>query len=540
MLNRKNFFYIKEKKYEFTENNLKAATSISGIPHIGNAKDVIITDTVRKALDNINAKSKFYWIADDFDPLRKVPSNLDSAKFSQYLGMPVSEIPCPENCCKSYNHHFISLFKDSFKDLDINPKVIWMSKLYQSGDFYDEIITAIRNRDKLREILNKYRENKLDEDWVPWNAICENCGKLITTKVISINEDVISYKCQGYSFKHITLEGCGYEGNYNLRKGIGKMPYRTEAAAQWKHFKITFEPWGKEHATKPGGTLWVNGEISEYVYNWPMPSFMIYEFILVDDQKMSSSRGNIITVNKWLQYAPPETLKYFCLRNPKSQTNVSLGNLPKLIDEYDDLVKTYFEVKELTKKIEKKIKQLKKTFEFCQGDSIPTSIPIDSYLPYSIAVVISQFSLGKFDDLISILEAQNIKINILTEADKDLINNRLKLANNWVKDFGPERLKFAILEDLPENLDLKAPANIRNALQELAQIIKTQDITANDLNARIHDVSTNNDLNSNEFFELLYYLFIGKKSGPRLAKFILMLLKYKGKNWVINRLNQES
>ena len=63
------------------------------------------------------------WIADDHDPLRKVPFPLPES-YDQYLGMPYSMIPCPEGCCKNFVEHFEKpLFKvlDAY-GIEITPK----------------------------------------------------------------------------------------------------------------------------------------------------------------------------------------------------------------------------------------------------------------------------------------------------------------------------------------------------------------------------------------------------------------------------------
>ena len=62
---------LKEKK---AENQVVASgTSISGSIHIGNSCDVFIANAVTKALHNLETPAKTIWIADDHDPLRKVP-----------------------------------------------------------------------------------------------------------------------------------------------------------------------------------------------------------------------------------------------------------------------------------------------------------------------------------------------------------------------------------------------------------------------------------------------------------------------------------
>ena len=74
-----------------------SGTSISGSIHIGNSCDVFIANAVGKSLQKLGEDSETIWIADDHDPLRKVPYPLPES-YEKYLGIPYSQIPCPEGC----------------------------------------------------------------------------------------------------------------------------------------------------------------------------------------------------------------------------------------------------------------------------------------------------------------------------------------------------------------------------------------------------------------------------------------------------------
>lgn len=70
-----------EDKDEYT---VGSGTSISGSIHIGNSCDVFIANAVSKELRKLGAKAKTLWIADDYDPLRKVPFPLPESYEKYY------------------------------------------------------------------------------------------------------------------------------------------------------------------------------------------------------------------------------------------------------------------------------------------------------------------------------------------------------------------------------------------------------------------------------------------------------------------------
>ena len=47
-------------------------------------------------------------------------------------------------------------------------------------------------------------------------------------------------------------------------------------------------------------------EICEKVFKWQPPIPVIYEFFTLNGEKISSSRGNVITLSDWLQICEPE------------------------------------------------------------------------------------------------------------------------------------------------------------------------------------------------------------------------------------------
>src|SRR3989344_828256 len=123
IINRKKYNYINEKIKNPKILTIKSSTSISGLPHIGNASDVIRHDSVIRSLKEKNQKVNFIWVAEDMDPWRKVPANIPK-EYSKYLGMPVSSIPSPDGSNKTYVDYFVDLFIKSLKkEYGTNPKV---------------------------------------------------------------------------------------------------------------------------------------------------------------------------------------------------------------------------------------------------------------------------------------------------------------------------------------------------------------------------------------------------------------------------------
>ncbi len=118
---------------------------------------------------------------------------------------------------------------------------MWTHEQYEQGKFEEVIDTAIREKDKIAQILKEVSGRDVPKDFFPFSPRCERCGRLTHAKVVSYERPFVKYEC-----------ACGHGGVADIRKAEGKMPWRIEWAAKWKVFGVTCEPFGKDHAAAGG------------------------------------------------------------------------------------------------------------------------------------------------------------------------------------------------------------------------------------------------------------------------------------------------
>lgn len=494
------------------ENVIETGTSISGIPHIGNASDVIRGDAIRKVLEEKGVKVKFIWIADDLDPFRKIPKEMESLK--EYLGYPVIDMPDPYKCHENFVDHFVEPFLSDLKEFGAEPKVYSGAEIYRKGILYDEIKLAIKKRKEIREILNKFRKLPLNEDYIPWKPICSECGRISTTRVIGWDgKDTVSYECKSLIIdasiiKGLLVNGCGHKGESKISEGQGKLPWRVEWAARWHHFKVTCEPLGKEHAAA-GGSFWTAKEICEKVFKWKSPIPVIYEFFTLNGDKISSSKGNVITLSEWLHICEPEVLKFFMYKRLMKQRDINLSSIPNLVDEYDEAERVYFNLEEGSSKAMRR-------YELSQI-SKPKPLQVPFTLCTTLAQIIPDLNLEKIEKKLSEMGYENF--------DNERLRKRLELARNWIKKYGPEYLRFELVPDpdareIYEKLEEKQKEALGKLVKELDRKWSPEG-----LHKRIYEISRSIDLMPEKLFEAIYLVLIGKKKGPKAASFILSLNK---------------
>ena len=383
IISRKKFHYTGSEIPRFKEYTVKTSASLSGVLHIGRLSDTIRSESVVIALKDAGVKTRFIWVAENMDPLRKVPKGVPD-DFEKYIGMPVTDIPDAEGCHSSYaEHHTEEYFKVVDEFVATKMEKFSMREEYKKGHFNPFIKKILEKIEEVKEIQNRYRTNPLDESWSPWTPICENCGKIVTPRVVSFDSGIVDYVCQDYKFESTTAKGCGFKGENNPLKGNGKLLWKSEWASQWARWQVASEGAGKEYQV-PNSAWWINGEITEKILDFPMPVPIFYEHIMIDNQKMSASVGNVVYPKEWLEVAHPELLRFFYNKRLMTTRSFSWKDLPNLYDEYDKISKVHFGGIKLENKKEEA--HYKRLFEVSHSKDIKK--PIE--LSFSHASIIAQ------------------------------------------------------------------------------------------------------------------------------------------------------
>lgn len=513
IITREKFHYTDDKVPKFDEYTVKTSASLSGVLHIGRLSDTIRSESVVIALKDAGVKTRFIWVAENMDPLRKVPKNVPK-NFDKYIGVSVTDIPDPDNCHESYaEHHMDEYFKVVDQFVMTKMEKFSMLEEYKKGHFNPYIKKILEKIDDVKEIQNRYRTNPLKKSWSPWTPICENCGKIVTPHVTGFQDGIVTYECKDYEFETTTAKGCGFKGENDPLKGNGKLLWKSEWASQWARWKVVSEGAGKEYQV-PNSAWWINGEIAEKIHGFPMPEPIFYEHIVIDNQKMSASVGNVVYPKDWLEVAPPELLRLFYNKRLMTTRSFSWKDLPNLYDEFDKIAKVHFGDAKLENKKEES--HYKRLFEVTTGKNFKS--PID--LSFSHAAVIAQIFHDE-EDAVKSME----KTGHYSEKDHQIIFERIHKAKIWLKKYAPDELKFEVQKEVPENINLNSKE--KEVLHEVAKLLKHNDYNEKSLFEEFYNISKKFDLNPQDFFKAAYKVLLDKERGPKLAPFILALGKEK-------------
>lgn len=397
--------------------------------------------------------------------------------------------------------------------------------MYKKGIYNDYIRLALNNASRIREIFNQFREHPLKKDWLPFNPICEECGRINTTYAYRFEGDSVYYKCE-----------CGTDSVMNIESGNGKLTWRVEWAARWKIFNVACEPFGKDHAAS-GGSYDVSKIISREIYDYEAPYPIPYEWITLKDEAMSKSKGIFFTPGQWLEIAAPETLNYFIFRSKPMKHKDFNPSMPFLdfIEQYDRVERVYYNNEETAS--DKEAEKLKKIYEISQIQ-ISESMPFQP--SYRFLTVAYQIGGDDEEKIFNILrknsqlpkEMETKNYAELNREEVDRFKLRLKHVKTWLNNYAPSFVKFDVQENIPK-IELSESQN--EFLFKVADVLENNDYNPEDLHEEMYKILEDLGLKPQKAFQAIYKVIIGKKQGPRAASFVLSL----DKDFVIKRFRKQ-
>lgn len=497
--------------------------TLSGAAHVGSLRGPMIHDIVYRAALDAGRSVKFLYGSDDYDAFDAVPPMLSRELYESYLGQPLCKVPAPDSSDRSYAQYFADDFLDVMRGLGINPETYRMSEMYRSGRMNEVIKIVLDNAALVREIYFEASGSVRDENWMPFNPICEQCGKIATTRVYRFDGKKVYYRCEPDAMSY--TRGCSYEGAISPYDGSGKLPWKLEWATRWKVLDVKVEGAGMDHSVD-GGSRDVAEAISRRVLHREPPANVPYEFFLLEGGKMSSSKGIGFSARQVFDVLPAELLRYLLVRTrPRTAINFKLADnaIPRLFDDYDTAAANYFVETE-----DEEALWTKRLFELAQ---IERQTRLEGvYRPRFLHVV----TVSQIPGIAIRQHFEAHKGAPLTPQEYAEVQRRIDYARLWLERFAPEDAVIVIQPLLPpaaRHLD----ADQRIFLSKLLGWYRTQKAADGEtIHKAIYDLATSIGLKPGKAFQVIYLAFLGRSSGPRAGELLAAL----DQEFVLRRLQQ--
>ncbi|MCL2443345.1 MAG: lysine--tRNA ligase [Treponema sp.] len=496
----------------------------SGVVHIGNFREIISVELVVRALRDMGKNVRFIYSWDDYDVFRKIPKNMPKQEeLKKYLRFPITMVPDPWDRDSSYARHHEVDIENILPEVGIKPEYIYQADHYKAAHYAQGIRKALEKRELLKNTLDKFRDedHKIQGQWWPVSVFCEKCSK-DETDIESWDGDWgLSYKCKS----------CGNQEKLDIRSAKGiKLVWRVDWPMRWEFEKVDFEPAGKEHHSQ-GGSFDTAKHICKDVFNWDAPVTFRYDFIGTKGLpgKMSSSAGNVITIDEVLRIYTPELTRYlFAGTRPNTEFSISFDlDVIKIYEDYDKTERIAWKIEaakdEATYQKERRIYELSQVSVDGKTPRIEDS-PVPYQVPFRHLCNLIQIADGDIEKALTDLMAVN---NELKPQQLPALKTRSQCAKYWIENYAPEDFKFRLLKN-GEKPARDLSDTEKNAVRILRDdVINKIEEFADDktCSTAIYAAAEKAGIDGKALFSAAYQALIGKEQGPRLANFLRSINK---------------
>ncbi|XCA32913.1 MAG: lysine--tRNA ligase [Wolbachia endosymbiont of Polyergus mexicanus] len=504
----------------------------SGLPHIGTFGEVFRTTVVVNALKKIapGIKTKITAVSDDMDGLRKIPDNVPNQEMlREHLNKPLTMIPDPFGTHESYGHHMNSLLCKFLDLFEFEYEFRSATECYKSGVYDEKLLLLLKNYDKVMDVmLPSFREER-QQTYSPFLPICPKTSQVLQVPVIETNTDkgTITYE-----------DPNGEKIEVPVTEGKCKLQWKPDWGMRWAAFGVNYEAHGKD--LTPSAML--SSQICEILGEKP-PLLFCYELFLdKEGKKISKSRGNGISIEGWLTYAPTESLALYIFQSPKKAKRLYFDVIPKSTDEYLEFVKRYNENngentnskfhtepgydEKFLREVQVSTAEYSNVFEE-RKQALTTKLPSEANPAWHIHqgnvpnIETSGINFSLLLNLAAACNAENKEIlwgfissyapNVTPENNK-MLDRLSDFAVKYYHDF----IKPTKSYKAPNAKEKEALLDLKDTLHSLSTTV-----TAEEIQSQVFSIGKKYDYtNLRDWFQLLYETLLGQKTGPRMGSFI--------------------
>ncbi|MCX7305553.1 MAG: lysine--tRNA ligase, partial [Hyphomicrobiales bacterium] len=298
----------------------------SGLPHIGTFGEVARTSMVRHAfrvLTEDKVKTRLLCFSDDMDGMRKIPDNVpDRAFLEPYLHMPLTSVPNPfGGDYESFGHHNNAMLRRFLDTFGFDYEFASATDYYKSGRFDAVLLKAAAKYDAIMKVMLPTLGAERQATYSPFLPISPKTGRVLYVPMKSVDAEAGTITFDDEDGTETTLPVTG---------GAVKLQWKPDFGMRWAALGVDFEMFGKDHQTNAV----VYDKICAILGGRP-PEHFVYELFLDDlGQKISKSKGNGLTIDEWLTYAPTESLGLYMFQRPRQAKKLYFDVIPKAVDEY--------------------------------------------------------------------------------------------------------------------------------------------------------------------------------------------------------------
>ncbi len=304
----------------------------SGLPHIGTFGEVARTSMVRHAFEQISdIPTKLFCVSDDMDGLRKVPENIPNADMvAAHLNQPLTKVPDPYGTHESYGHHMNAKLRAFLDTFNFDYEFKSATDLYKDCTYDAMLKVAAQRYEKIMKLMLPTLGEERQKTYSPFLPISPKTGEVLYVPMKHVDGEAGTITFDDPDGEEITLPVTG---------GNVKMQWKPDMGMRWAALDVDYEMYGKDHLVN--GKLY--SAICSILGGTPPQQFSYELFLDEKGEKISKSKGNGLTIDEWLRYAPQQSLSLYMYQAPRKAKRLYFDVIPKHVDEYITWINKYRE-----------------------------------------------------------------------------------------------------------------------------------------------------------------------------------------------------
>lgn len=296
----------------------------SGLPHIGTFGEVARTTMVRRAFARLTGlPTRLVAFSDDMDGLRKVPDNVPNREMlARHIGMPLTRIPDPFGSNESFGAHNNARLRSFLDGFGFEYEFASASDYYRSGRFDAALLRMLEVMDEVTAVILPTLGPERRATYAPFLPIHPVSGIVMQVPVEARKLDA------GTIVWRDPEGGKAYETP--VTGGHVKCQWKADWAMRWFALGVDYEMSGKDLID----SVKLSSKICRILGAEPPVGFTYELFLDEKGEKISKSKGNGLSIEEWLAYAPPESLATYMFQRPTAAKRLYFDVIPRAADEY--------------------------------------------------------------------------------------------------------------------------------------------------------------------------------------------------------------
>ncbi|PVM76398.1 lysine--tRNA ligase [Caulobacter radicis] len=297
----------------------------SGLPHLGTFGEVARTTMVRqafRALVDDHIPTRLIAFSDDMDGLRKVPDNIENKQpLIEDLGKPLTVVRDPFGTHDSFGAHNNARLRAFLDGFGFEYEFVSSTECYKGGLFDETLLTALARFDAIQKVMLPTLGEERRATYSPFLPVSPTTGKVLQVPTLerNVEKGTIVFEDEDGSKVEVPVTG-----------GHVKMQWKPDWAMRWTALGVDYEMSGKDLID----SVKASSAICKALGGVPPEGFNYELFLDENNQKISKSKGNGLSMEDWLRYGAPESLSYYMFQSPKSAKKLYFDVIPKATDEY--------------------------------------------------------------------------------------------------------------------------------------------------------------------------------------------------------------